>query len=175
MAEQIDPSDWQQAGRLYLIRGRLLITYGHLRCTAQTRRQRRCKLSTDYPPRAREELVSVQVRGDGWVHAREVNEKYADRLLMQRCEYHDTPDAADAALPDWQTYDPGRHPGHVLGFPRQAAAAALAREACRMQARDTEDAADWAAPAALPYDPALFALAMRVPGLPGVPAGSWQP
>lgn len=162
MAEDVDRSGWQGVGRLYFIRGRLLITYGHLRCTAQARKRRHCKLSAEgYPSITREEMVAVQVRGAGWVHAREVDEKYADRLLAQRCEYHDTPDATDAALPDWETYDPGRHPGHVLGFPRQAAAAALAREASRQQSYDAEDAAPWAAPAALPYDPAHFAVAMR--------------
>lgn len=152
----------QRAGRLYLIRGRLLITYGHLRCTARTRRRQQCKLrAEDYDTRAFDPLVAVQVNGDGWAHARQVDDELAERYLMQRCEYHDSPDAADAALPEWESYESGKHPGHLLGFPRQAAAAALAREACRVQFHDTDDAANWSVPSAPPHDPALFALAMR--------------
>ncbi|MER8233207.1 hypothetical protein [Streptomyces sp. NPDC094049] len=106
-------------------------------------------------------LVGVRVEGGGWVYARNVRPYAAERLLAQRCEYHDTPEATDVALPDWETYDPRRHPGHLLGFPQQPAVSVLTDQAVCFQAISAGDAPPWAVPAALPCDPALFAHAVR--------------
>ncbi|GHH57464.1 hypothetical protein [Streptomyces candidus] len=160
-----DPAtETERLGRLYLIGTRLLITYGLLQCTGKTRKGSQCKLTAHYPssPDAvHEGMVAVQLANEGWTYARKVRPEFAQRLLAQRCEQHEMSDSDDAALPDWESYAPHRHPGHLLGFPRQAGAAVLSEEARDAQARDSDAAASWARPAALPCDPMLFASAMR--------------
>ncbi|MCW5254704.1 hypothetical protein [Streptomyces sp. SHP 1-2] len=153
-----------RTGRLFLIRGRLLITYTWLQCTAMTRRRQQCKLPAEglghQENRGHDGLVGVRVEGDGWVYARDVPGA-AERLLAQRCEYHDTPEATGIALPDWETYNPRRHSGHLLGFLQQPAVSALAVQSARIQESSAGTAASWAAPAALPCDAELFAHAVR--------------
>ncbi|MET8681985.1 hypothetical protein ABZW18_31515 [Streptomyces sp. NPDC004647] len=118
------PTPDAEPGEIYLLGGQLMFMPGlpSIRCVIRNQSGARCvtKLPSFTP--WRQSLLGLPT-GSGllWVRATQVPDHLADQYAAQHCTRHHTAATplADDISPQWEVFDPQRHPGaHALSLPR---------------------------------------------------------
>ncbi|MFF8786694.1 hypothetical protein [Streptomyces sp. NPDC015125] len=117
------PSRDSEPGETYLLGGRPMFMPGHpsIRCVTRNQSGTRCVTKLPSPTPWRHSLLALTT-GNGlvWVRATQVPDHLADQYTAQHCTRHHTPSSppADDIPPQWEVFDPQRHPGgHTLELP----------------------------------------------------------
>jgi hypothetical protein len=118
------PTPDAEPGEIYVLGGQPMFMPGHpsIRCVIRNQSGTRCVTKLPVLTAWRETLLGLPTRsGLLWVRATQVPDHLADQYSAQHCTRHHTATTplADDISPQWEAFDPQRHPGaQALSLPR---------------------------------------------------------